>query len=205
MQQLSEFNKGITFRFVAVDTLSRFVWIVPLKRKTAAACRRALIDVIEGKKRGPPVLQPRFWRGSRPVSPNPKKNWVKAENLHASLPTFVNNREFISFRLVVKPNRCLIKRILDQSKFLFSNIFTKTTLKCIINNYKHLLTSSILESTAPIHARQPLQQCWLGYQSIATELGHLRSIPVTAHCTSNAARLQIKKRKKSDSKLFPKI
>ena len=76
MQQLSEFNQGITFLFVAVVTLSRFVWVVPLKRKTAAACRQALIDVIEGNKRGPSVLQPRFCGGSRPVSPNPEKIWV---------------------------------------------------------------------------------------------------------------------------------
>ena len=76
MQQLLEFNQGITFLFVAVDTLSRFVWVAPLKPKTAAACRQALIDVIQGNKRGPPVLQPRFCRGSRPVSPNPQKTWV---------------------------------------------------------------------------------------------------------------------------------
>ena len=76
MPQLSEFNQGITFLFVAVDTLSRFVWVVPLKRKTAAACRQALIDVLEGSKRGPPVLKPRFCGGSRPVSPNPEKIWV---------------------------------------------------------------------------------------------------------------------------------
>ena len=31
-----------------------------------------------------------------------------------------------------------------------------------------------------ISVRQPLQQCWLGYKSIATELGHLRSFPVSA-------------------------
>ena len=73
MQQLSEFNQVKTFLFVAVDTLSRFVRVVPLKRKTAAACRQALIDVIDGNKRGPPVLQPRFCRGSRPVSLNPEK------------------------------------------------------------------------------------------------------------------------------------
>ena len=30
-------------------------------------------DSIEGYKRGPPVLQPRFCCGSRPVSPNPEK------------------------------------------------------------------------------------------------------------------------------------
>ena len=76
MQQLSEFHQGITFLFVAVDTLSRFVWVGPLKRKTAAACRQSLIDVIEGNERGPPVLQRRFCGGSRPVSPNREKIWV---------------------------------------------------------------------------------------------------------------------------------
>ena len=76
MQQLSEFNQGKTFLLVAVDTLSRFVWVVPLKRKTAAACRQALIDVIEGNKRGPSVLQPRLCGRSRHVSPNPEKIWI---------------------------------------------------------------------------------------------------------------------------------
>ena len=41
--------------------------------QTAGACRQALIDVIEGNKRGPLVLKPRFCGGSRPVSPNPEK------------------------------------------------------------------------------------------------------------------------------------
>ena len=96
MQQLSEFNQGKTFLSVAVDTLSRFVWVVPLKRKTAAACRQALIDVIEGNKRGPPVLQLRFSRwiealldgGSRPVSPNLEKIWVDKGREFA--PEFAN-------------------------------------------------------------------------------------------------------------------
>ena len=65
------------------------MWVVPLKRKTTAGCRHALIDVIEGNKRGPPVLQPRFCGGSRPLSPNPEKNWVDKVREFA--------REFASF------------------------------------------------------------------------------------------------------------
>ena len=72
MQQASKFTQGKTFLFVAVNTLSPFVWLVQLEPKTAA-CRQALIDIIEGNKRVAPVLQPRFCRGSRPVSP---KIWV---------------------------------------------------------------------------------------------------------------------------------
>ena len=60
-----------------METLSWFVRVDPPKRKTAAACGKALINVIEGNKLGPPGLQqPLFCRGSRPVSPNPEKNWV---------------------------------------------------------------------------------------------------------------------------------
>ena len=33
--------------FVAVDTLSRFVWALPLRQKTAAECKGALQKIIE--------------------------------------------------------------------------------------------------------------------------------------------------------------
>ena len=61
-----------------------------LKRKTATACRQALIDIIEGNKRGPPILHPRFCGGSRPVSPNPEKIWVGKDREFG--------REFANFR-----------------------------------------------------------------------------------------------------------
>ena len=39
MQKLARHNHGVNFILVAVDTLSRFVWAMPLKRKTAIECK----------------------------------------------------------------------------------------------------------------------------------------------------------------------
>ena len=69
-------QSGKKLVFVGVDTLTRFLLVVPLKRKTATACRQLLIDAIEGNKRGPEVLQPEFFSGSGLVIPNPEKIWV---------------------------------------------------------------------------------------------------------------------------------
>ena len=55
MQQFSNFNQSITFLFVAVDTLSRFLWVFPLQRKTATACRQAVKDNIESLTSGDKV------------------------------------------------------------------------------------------------------------------------------------------------------
>ena len=42
MQQLSRENLGVRYLFVAVDTLSRFLWVVGVKSKTSKACSEAL-------------------------------------------------------------------------------------------------------------------------------------------------------------------
>ena len=42
MQKLSRYNHGINFIFVAVNILSRFVWALPLRKKTASECQNAL-------------------------------------------------------------------------------------------------------------------------------------------------------------------
>ena len=80
MQKLSRFNQNINILFVAVDTLSRFLWVVPLKRKTAAECRDALMEILKGIKNGPLKVQPLFCRGARApskhVQPKPEKIWV---------------------------------------------------------------------------------------------------------------------------------
>ena len=46
MQQLATENSGIRYLFVAVDTLSRFLWVRGLKSKTSIACTGALKKII---------------------------------------------------------------------------------------------------------------------------------------------------------------
>ena len=46
MQQLSRESSGVRYLFVAVDTLSRFLWVVGVKFKTPKACSEALKKII---------------------------------------------------------------------------------------------------------------------------------------------------------------
>ena len=46
MQQLETENFGVRYLFVAVDTLSRFLWVTGLKSKTSTACIGALKKII---------------------------------------------------------------------------------------------------------------------------------------------------------------
>ena len=125
MQQLSEFNQGITVICVAVATLSRFVWVVALKRKTAAACRQALIDITEGNKKGPPVLQLRFYGGSRPVSPNPENIWVDEDRDFA--------REFDNF---CQQSGVHLYSTCSETKSLFAERNIRS-IKALIFKYLH--------------------------------------------------------------------
>ena len=45
-QQLSRENLGVRYLFVAVDTLSCFLWVVGVKSKTSKACSRAVKKII---------------------------------------------------------------------------------------------------------------------------------------------------------------
>ena len=82
MQKLSRYNHGINFIFVAVDTLSRFVWALPLKKKTAAECKDALQKIMESLRskrvssKTMMMMKPMFCRSKSNTLPNPEKIWV---------------------------------------------------------------------------------------------------------------------------------
>ena len=46
MQQLATQNSGVRYLFVAVDTLSRFLWVIGVTSKTSRACTDALKKII---------------------------------------------------------------------------------------------------------------------------------------------------------------
>ena len=79
MQQLARQNSGVKFLFVAVDTLSRFLWVRPLIRKAAEACRNALRENIIDIRNATPNMQPIFCRetkGFAGMPAKPEKYWV---------------------------------------------------------------------------------------------------------------------------------
>ena len=77
MQQLSRYNHGINFIFVAVDSLSRFVWALPLRKKTATECKNALQKVMEAlrsrKYSSTEMMKPKFLRLNSKTGPKPEK------------------------------------------------------------------------------------------------------------------------------------
>ena len=57
MQQLSRELLGVRYLFVAVDTLSRFLWVVGVKSQTSKACSEALKEFIStNKQRNSPKI-----------------------------------------------------------------------------------------------------------------------------------------------------
>ena len=76
MQKLSRFNNGTNYIFVAVDTLSRYVWALPLKNKTAIACKDALDNIIKNlNDQSPNMMKPKFCEKTSSVH-KPEKIWV---------------------------------------------------------------------------------------------------------------------------------
>ena len=80
MQKLARHNHGVNFILVAVDTLSRFVWAMPLKRKTAIDCKNALQSIINNLnsrgKNKPNTKKPKFCSTKCAIILKPKKIWV---------------------------------------------------------------------------------------------------------------------------------
>ena len=81
MQKLSRYNHGINFIFVAVGTLSRFVWALPLKKKTAAECKDALQKIMESLRSKrvnskTMMMKPMFCRSKSSSLLKPEKIWV---------------------------------------------------------------------------------------------------------------------------------
>ena len=95
MQQLARPNNGVNFLFVAVDTLSRFLWVRPIKRKTADSCRNALKEIISDIRNESPNMQPLFCRATRgttAVPGKPEKIWVdKGREFAGEFASFCQN------------------------------------------------------------------------------------------------------------------
>ena len=76
MQKLSRANDGVRYLFVAVDTLSRFLWAYPIKGKSAKSCADAVNSFITCCQASRQQMQPKFCRGKAKVPAKPEKFWV---------------------------------------------------------------------------------------------------------------------------------
>ena len=80
MQRLSRYNHGVNFILVAVDNLSRFVWALPLKKKTAAECENALQKILEAlclrNYCQKAMMKPKTCQTKSSYQPKPENIWV---------------------------------------------------------------------------------------------------------------------------------
>ena len=86
MQKLANTNAGIRYLFVAVDVLSRYLWVEPIKVKTAHACREALKKIFakNDKSRNPKICR---------ETHQPEKIWVdKGREFSGEFATFCSQR-----------------------------------------------------------------------------------------------------------------
>ena len=86
MQKLAASNNGIGYLLVAVDILSRYLWVEPLKVKTSQACKEALKKIIV--KNGKPPL-PKICSATH----QPEKIWVdKGREFAGDFATFCRSK-----------------------------------------------------------------------------------------------------------------
>ena len=52
MQSFSKQNKGIRYLLTVIDVFSKFVWIIPLKRKTEQEVANALLRILRERRPG---------------------------------------------------------------------------------------------------------------------------------------------------------
>ena len=86
MQKLAASKNGIRYIFVAVDVLSRYLWVEPLKVKTSQASKEALKKIIV--KNGKPPL-PKICSATH----QPEKIWVdKGREFAGDFATFCRSK-----------------------------------------------------------------------------------------------------------------
>ena len=78
MQSISKFNKGFRFLLGAIDILSKFAWVVPLKDKKDGTIVNALQSILKESKRKPNKI--RVEKGSEFYNSSFKK-WLEDNDI----------------------------------------------------------------------------------------------------------------------------
>ena len=117
MHLLANSNTGIRYLFVAVDVLSRYLWVEPIKVKTAHAYREAL-KLFDKNDKSP---KPKICRGKH----KPEKIWaVKGREFSGEFASFCSQH-----RIEIYSTRSETKSVLAESNI--------RSLKSLIFKYMH--------------------------------------------------------------------
>ena len=112
MQKLAANNSGIRYLFVAVDALSRYLWVEPLKVKTSQACKEALMRIIV-KNEKPPV--PKICTATH----QPEKLWVdKGREFSGEFASFCRSKDIVIYSTKSETKSALAERNIRSLKSL---------------------------------------------------------------------------------------
>ena len=115
MDKIAHHNNGVKYLLVAVDVLSRYLRVQPMKALDAKDAVEAFKKMIKQKN------QKGFGQTRDPS--------LKVNSKH-----FVKRRRFIYIQQKTKPSRHLLRGIFDRSKTLFTNTWRKIGLGLILRN-----------------------------------------------------------------------
>ena len=135
MQQLARQSSGLKFLFVDVDTLSRFLWVRPLIRKTAEACKNALREIITDIRNATPNMQPiicRETKGFAGMPPKPEKvRLTRVESLQANFHHSASKKQLSFILQTVRLNQLLRNATSARSKQSFLSVYMRIVPTCI--------------------------------------------------------------------------
>ena len=105
--------------FVAVETLSRFLWVYPIKRKSEKLWTVALNSINTFCQAGRQQMQPKFCRGEEKVPAKPEKVWVdKCGEFAGEFADFCRKRSFTIYSNCSERNSVLAERNIRSLKAL---------------------------------------------------------------------------------------
>ena len=135
MQKLAASNDGIRYLFVAVDVLSRYLWVEPLKVKTSQACKEALKRIIN-KNRKPPV--PKVCSGS---THQPEKIWVdKGREFAGDFAAFCRSTGIDIYSTKSETKSALAERNIRSLKSLIFKYMHEHDRNTYIDNINHFVS-----------------------------------------------------------------
>ena len=115
MDKVAQHNNGVKYLLVAVDVLSRYLRVQPMKALYAKDAVEAFKKMIKQKN------QKGFGQTRDP-------------SLKVNSKRFVKRRRFIYIQPKTKPSRHLLRGIFDRSKISFTNTWRKIGLGLILRN-----------------------------------------------------------------------
>ena len=133
MQTLSKYNKRIKYLFCAIDLLTKYAWVIPLKDKKRSSIVNAFQKIIsEGRKPN------KIWvdQGSEFYN-NSFKDFLKINNIEM-YSTYNEGKSVVAERFIRTLKNKIFKHMTAVSKNVYFDV-----LDDIVNKYNNIVHRSI--------------------------------------------------------------